>query len=40
MNQADTVHIVYASDDDFAEILDVSLVSLFESSKDVQYIQI
>lgn len=40
MNQADTVHIVYASDDDFAEILDVSLVSLFESSKDVQDIQI
>ena len=27
-------HIVYASDDRFAEILGVSLVSLYENSKD------
>lgn len=29
------VHIVYASDDKFAEILGVSLVSLYENSKDM-----
>ena len=40
MSQADTVHIVYASDDNFAEILGVSLVSLFENSKDVDDIKI
>lgn len=40
MNQAETVHVVYASDDNFAEILGVSLVSLFESSKDVDDIRI
>ena len=27
-------HIVYASDDKFAEILGVSLVSLYENSRD------
>lgn len=31
-------HIVYASDDNFSEILGVSLVSLFENSKDMQEI--
>lgn len=34
------VHIVYASDDSFAEVLGVSLVSLFENSKDVENIHI
>ena len=34
MNQ-DIAHIVYASDDRFAEILGVSLVSLYESSTDM-----
>lgn len=28
-------HVVYASDDKFAEILGVSLVSLYENSKDM-----
>ena len=28
-------HIVYASDDRFAEILGVSLVSLYENSRDM-----
>lgn len=36
----DCVHIVYASDDGFAEVLGVSLVSLFESSKDVEDIRV
>lgn len=40
MSQAATVHIVYASDDNFAEILGISLVSLFENSKDVDDIRI
>ena len=31
-------HIVYASDDGFAEILGVSMVSLFENSKDMEKI--
>ena len=31
-------HIVYASDDRFAEILGVSLVSLYENSKDMDVI--
>ena len=31
-------HIVYASDDKFAEILGVSLVSLYENSKDMDEI--
>lgn len=31
-------HIVYASDDRFAEILGVSLVSLYENSKDMENI--
>lgn len=31
-------HIVYASDDKFAEILGISLVSLYESSKDMEKI--
>lgn len=34
MNQ-DIAHIVYASDDRFAEILGVSLVSLYENSRDM-----
>lgn len=34
----DTAYIVYASDDKFAEVLGVSLVSLFENSKDIQEI--
>ena len=29
-------HVVYASDDRFAEILGVSLVSLYENSKDME----
>lgn len=33
-------HVVYASDDGFAEILGVSLVSLFKSSKDMDEIQV
>ena len=32
---ANIPHIVYATDDNFAEILGVSLVSLYENSKDV-----
>ncbi len=32
----DIAHIVYASDDRFAEILGVSLVSLYENSKDME----
>ena len=35
-----TAHIVYASDNGFAEILGVSLVSLFECSKDMDEIQV
>lgn len=34
------IHVVYASDDTFAEILGVSIVSLFECSKDVKTIQV
>lgn len=30
------MHIVYASDDNFAEIMGVSIVSLFENNKDMQ----
>ena len=33
-------HIVYASDDGFAEILGVSLVSLFENSRDMREIRV
>ena len=33
-------HIVYASDDGFAEILGVSLVSLFENSGDMKEIRV
>lgn len=33
-------HIVYASDDGFAEILGVSLVSLFENSGDMKGIRV
>lgn len=33
-------HIVYASDDKFAEILGVSLVSLYENSKDMDDIKV
>lgn len=32
----DKAHIVYASDDKFAEILGVSIVSLFENSRDIE----
>lgn len=39
MNQ-DIAHIVYASDDRFAEILGVSLVSLYESSTDMDDIEV
>lgn len=35
-----TAHVVYASDNGFAEILGVSLVSLFECSKDMDEIQV
>lgn len=35
-----TAYIVYASDDKFAEILGISIVSLFENSKDMQKIVI
>lgn len=34
------VHIVYASDDQFAEILGVSLLSLYENNKDIETITI
>lgn len=34
------MHIVYASDDNFAEIMGVSIVSLFESNKDMEKIVI
>lgn len=37
---ANVAHIVYASDDRFAEILGVSLVSLFENSKDMDGINV
>lgn len=33
-------HIVYASDDGFAEILGISMISLFENSKDMESIQV
>lgn len=33
--RSDVAHIVYASDDKFAEILGVSLISLYENSKDM-----
>lgn len=33
-----TAHIVYASDEKFSEILGVSLVSLFENSKDINIV--
>lgn len=36
----DSAHIVYASDDSFAEILGVSLVSLFENSRDMKEIHV
>ena len=32
----DIMHIVYASDDNFAEIMGVSIVSLFENNKDTE----
>lgn len=35
-----TAHVVYASDDRFAEILGVSLVSLYENSKDMEEIYV
>lgn len=38
MDLESTVHIVYASDDRFAEILGVSLVSLYENSGDMENI--
>lgn len=34
----DEAHIVYASDDRFAEILGVSLISLFENSRDIEIV--
>ena len=34
------LHIVYASDDRFAEILGVSLVSLYENNKDMKQIHV
>lgn len=37
---SDIAHIVYASDNKFAEILGVSLVSLFENSKDMEEINV
>ncbi len=38
--KSDVAHIVYASDDKFAEILGVSLVSLYENSKDMTDIMV
>lgn len=38
MNNKNIAHIVYGSDDKFAEILGVSLVSLYENSKDMSEI--
>ncbi|MDD3139944.1 MAG: glycosyltransferase family 8 protein [Lachnospiraceae bacterium] len=40
INGKNDVHIVYASDDRFAEILGVSLVSLFENNKSIASIQV
>jgi lipopolysaccharide biosynthesis glycosyltransferase len=40
MYQEDVAHIVYGSDDKFAEILGVSLVSLYENSKDMNEIYV
>ena len=34
------VHIVYASDDGFSEILGISMVSLYENSKDMESIAV
>ena len=40
-NQVDrTLHVVYASDDKFAEILGVSLTSLYENNKEMEQINI
>lgn len=38
MYEHSAAHIVYASDDGFAEVLGVSLVSLFENSRDMESI--
>lgn len=38
--RSDIAYIVYASDDKFAEILGVSLVSLYENSKDMTDIMV
>lgn len=34
------LHVVYASDDRFAEILGVSLTSLYESNKSMEQIHV
>ena len=39
-NSPETMHIVYASDDKFAEILGVSMTSLLENNKDMNHIVI
>lgn len=36
--QENTAHIVYASDDHFAEILGISMISLFDNSKEMEEI--
>lgn len=41
MSQSDrNLHVVYASDDKFAEILGVSLTSLYENNKTMEQINI
>lgn len=40
MFKQNDAHIVYASDDKFSEILGVSLVSLYENSKDMEQINV
>lgn len=40
MNQNSTMNVMYASDDNYAEIMGVSILSLLQSNRDVQEIQI
>ena len=40
LNQNSTMNVMYASDDNYAEIMGVSILSLLQSNKDVQKIRI
>ena len=40
LHGSNDLHIVYASDDEFAEILGVSLTSLYENNKDMEQIHV